>query len=117
MDNNILQKEIETIKCAINTNIQGSIETFTHFHIGEFIEKPNQSGCFKRNEEWYVYETDEKNYCTFCGPFTIKGIIYACGMKLHISKDMKGYRFSEEEFKIYLHNHFHSLKEIDEDNT
>ena len=108
-----MKNQKEEIRKVLNENIDGGIESYKDFHIGEFIEKPNQCGCFKRNEEWYIYQTDEKNYCTFCGPFSSSGIIYACAKVLHISSNYKRYRFSQEELEIYIHNHFHSFEEID----
>lgn len=108
-----MKNQKEEIRKVLNENIDGGIESYKDFHIGEFIEKPNQCGCFKRNEEWYIYQTDEKNYCTFCGPFSSSGIIYACAKVLHISSNYKKYRFSQEELEIYIHNHFHSFEEID----
>lgn len=108
-----MKNQKEEIRKVLNENIDGGIESYKDFHIGEFIEKPNQCGCFKRNEEWYIYQTDEKNYCTFCGPFSSSGIIYACAKALHISSNYKKYRFSQEELEIYIHNHFHSFEEID----
>ena len=108
-----MKNQKEEIRKVLNENIDGGIESYKDFHIGEFIEKPNQCGCFKRNEEWYIYQTDEKNYCTFCGPFSSSGIIYACTKVLHISSNYKKYRFSQEELEIYIHNHFHSFEEID----
>lgn len=54
-----------------------------------------------------------KKYCTFCGPFSQKGIVYACTMILPITINNKAYRFTETEFNIYLHNHFHSFEETD----
>ena len=106
-------KEIEMIRKELKTNSEDHIDDYEYFHVGEFIEKPNQCGCFKRNEKWYIYEIDEKNYCTFIGPFSQKGVIYACTMILPISMNSKEYRFTEEEFNIYLNNHFHSFDEID----
>ena len=108
-----MKNQKEEIRKVLNENIDGGVENYKDFHIGEFIEKPNQCGCFKRNEEWYIYQTDEKNYCTFCGPFSSSGIIYACAKVLHISSNYKKYRFSQEELEIYIHNHFHSFEEID----
>lgn len=110
---NDIRKESEEIRRVLNENIDGGIESYKNFHIGEFIEKPNQCGCFKRNKEWYIYQTDERNYCTFCGPFSSSGIIYACAKVLHISSNLKKYRFSEKELEIYVYNHFHSFEEID----
>lgn len=97
----------------LNENIDENMEEYKYFHIGNFVEVPNQCGCFKRKDNWYTYENDEKNFCTISGPFSLQGIIYACAMMLHISKKFKEYRFSEEEFNIYLNNHFHSFEEID----
>lgn len=114
MDGYKLTEDIETIKKNLEDNIGENIDKLARFHIDELVELPNQLGCFKREDKWYIYETDEKNFCTYCGPFSLKGIVYACAMKLHVSKQLKEFRFSEEEFNVYLHNHFHSLKAIDE---
>ena len=51
---NLLNEEIEIIRKALKTNIEGDIDEYKYFHVGEFIEKPNQCGCFKRNEKWYI---------------------------------------------------------------
>ena len=40
-------------------------------------------------------------------------VICACTMILPITMVTEQYNFTEEEFNIYLHNHFHSLEEID----
>ena len=31
-------------------------EKYRDFHFGEFIEKPNQCGCFERNGNWYTLQ-------------------------------------------------------------
>ena len=108
-----MKNQKEEIRKVLNENIDGGIESYKDFHIGEFIERPNQCGCFRRGGKWYIYQIDEKNYCTFCGPFSSSGIIYACTKVLHISSNYKKYRFSQEELEIYIHNHFHSFEEID----
>ena len=108
-----LKEELEIITKALNENSEKDIESYKDFHVGEFIERPNQCGCFRRGGKWYIYQIDEKNYCTFCGPFSSSGIIYACAKVLHISSNYKKYRFSQEELEIYIHNHFHSFEEID----
>ena len=56
---------------------------------------------------------DEKNYCTFGGPYSRSGIICACTMILPITMVTNKYNFTEEAFNIYLHNQFHSFDEID----
>ena len=47
-------KEIEMIRKELKTNSEDHIDDYEYFHVGEFIEKPNQCGCFKRNEKWYI---------------------------------------------------------------
>jgi len=113
MMDNMLNEEIEIIKSKLNENIEGNMEVYQNFHVGEFLEIPNQCGCFKRNSSWYTYVTDEKNFCTFSGPFSLKGIIYACSKLLHIFKKFNKYRFTKEELEIYINNNFHSFNEID----
>lgn len=108
MDN----KEIEYIEETFSKYLD-SVEKLKDFNIGEFLESTNQRGCFLRNGNWFIYEIDERNYVTFCGPFSLKGVIYACAMKLHCSENMREFRFSDREFDIYLHNHFHTFEEID----
>lgn len=98
----------------LNSRIYKRIDEYKEFHVGEFINKPNQYGCFKRNSDWYMYINDEKNFCTFTGPFNVDGIIYACAKLLNVAKVFQDYRFSEEELTIYLNNFFHSFEEIDE---
>lgn len=111
--NSVSNEEVEIIKKTLNENIEENVEEYKHFHIGEFVEVPNQCGCFKRKDSWYTYITDEKNFCTFSGPFSLKGTIYACSKLLHLSKKFKEYKFSEEELEIYVNNNFHSFEEID----
>ena len=107
---NILNEEIKKNLYGI---VQENIDDYEYFHFGEFVEKPNQCGCFERNGNWYTYVIDEKNFCTFGGPYSRNGIICACTMILPITMVKEQYNFTEEEFNIYLHNHFHSLEEID----
>lgn len=111
----IIDRDIEKIVNALNSNMEKQL--YKNFHVGEFIEEPNHCGCFKRNSQWYIYSNDEKNFCTFTGPFSLNGTIYACAKLLHISKKFKEYRFSESEVKIYINNKFHSFVEIDNHNS
>ena len=108
--NNILNEEIKKILYEI---VQENIDDYVYFHFGEFVEKPNQCGYFERNGNWYTYVIDEKNFCTFTGPFNMSAIIYACSKVLHISKLFKEYKFTEHELEIYINNNFHSFEEID----
>ena len=81
------------------------------------FEKTEQNlekcGYFERNGNWYTYVIDERNFCTFTGPFNGSAIIYACSKVLHISKLFKEYKFTEQELEIYINNSFHSFGEID----
>lgn len=108
-----INSEIEEIIRVLNSKAEKKISEFTNFHVGKFVELPNQCGCFKRNSQWFVYNNDEKNFCTFTGPFDVNGIIYACAKLLHVTKNFKEYRFSEKELEIYLNNNFHTFNEID----
>ena len=109
----MLNEKAEKIKNVLFEKTEQNLEKYRDFHFGEFIEKPNQCGCFERNGNWYTYVIDEKNFCTFGGPYSRNGIICACTMILPITMVKEQYNFTEEEFNIYLHNHFHSLEEID----
>lgn len=108
-----IDNDKEVIIRVLNSKIEKKIGEYQNFHVGEFVELPDQCGCFKRNSQWYIYSNDERNFCTFKGPFSIDGIIYACAMLLHISKKYKEYRFSEKELEIYINNNFHKFDEID----
>ena len=108
MDSNA--KEIKSVLCE---NAEQNLEEHRDFHFGEFVEKPNQCGYFDRNGNWYTYVIDERNFCTFTGPFNVRGVIYACSKVLYISKQFKEYKFAEHELEIYINNNFHSFAEID----
>ena len=49
---NILNEEIKKNLYGI---VQENIDDYEYFHFGEFVEKPNQCGCFERNGNWYTY--------------------------------------------------------------
>ena len=106
--------EIKMITEEINAALKiDKVKSDYNFIIGEFVQSPNTLGCIKRNGKWYMYRTDEKNFCIFNGPFNVKGIIYSCALKLGIAKQLKKYEFTEEEIDIYVDNHFRSFEEID----
>ena len=46
------------------------------------------------------------------GPFSEKGIVYACAMMLHQASGLEEYRFSDEERSIYIHSHYRSPEEL-----
>lgn len=108
-----MNKEYEKIYKILNEKIDIDISKISEFNFGEFIEKPNQSGCFKINSKWFTYIIDEKNFCTFTGPFEGDAIIYASAKLLNQAKLFKEYKFSHSDLKIYINNNFHSFDEID----
>lgn len=110
MNSDNLKNDIETIAEILK---RYKSDYNGNFYVGEFIESPNNLGCFIRDKKWFLYEVDEKNYCTFTGPFSLNGIIYACALKLGISKELEEFRFKNEEFSIFIHNHFRTFSEID----
>ena len=100
----MLNEKAEKIKNVLFEKTEQNLEKYRDFHFGEFIEKPNQCGYFERNGNWYTYVIDERNFCTFTGPFNGSAIIYACSKVLHISKLFKEYKFTEQELEIYINN-------------
>ena len=65
----MLNEKAEKIKNVLFEKTEQNLEKYRDFHFGEFIEKPNQCGYFERNGNWYTYVIDERNFCTFTGPF------------------------------------------------
>ena len=99
---NQLLDEINIICHELNAKRENDISEDTDFHVGEYIKAPNQYGCFKRNSKWYTYIVDERNQCNIKGPYSLRGIIYACAKFLYMEKDMKEFYFSPEELDIYF---------------
>lgn len=90
-----------------------AVDAYSDFHFGQFVQYPNHRGYFKRDKYWYTYDVDERNFCLFSGPYGKRGVIYACAFLLYITDKLKDYKFTSEEDKIFMHNHFRSFKEID----
>ena len=109
-----LLDEINIIYRELNAKMKTDISEDKDFHVGEYIKAPNQYGCFKKNLKWYTYIVDERNYCTIKGPYSLRGIIYACAILVNIEKDMKEFYFSPKELQIFYNNHFRSIEELDE---
>ena len=105
--------DVSKIRELISANLDNK-EVFQCFHIGEFVQLPGHMGCFERQANWYWFESDEKNECMIIGPFNLKGIIYACAVRMNFSKRLKEYKFTQEEYQIFFNNHFHTFSEIDE---
>ena len=78
--------------------------------IGIFLQAPDTTGCFQRNQEWFACQNDEKAVCTITGPFDAKGVIVAIAKLFH----KKGLRFENEQQRMnYINNHFRNFEEID----
>ena len=91
---------------------EGRLELPEDFITGEYIRKPNCRGCFPHGDGWFIFRIDEYNNPQITGPFSEKGIIYACAMMLHQASGLEEYRFSDQERSIYIHNHFRSPEEL-----
>ena len=105
----------EDIKNSISDHLKEAGESVDQsFNYGEFVNVPNNKGVFLIKERWFIYEIDEKNERSITGPFQNEDIIYACAMLMHISKYFDEYRFSPQAKDIYIHTHFRSIKEAEE---
>ena len=91
---------------------EGCLEIPEDFRIGEYIRKPNCQGCFPHGDRWFLFRIDEHNNPQITGPFSEKGIVYACALMLHQTSGLEEYRFSDEERSIYIHNHYRSPEEL-----
>ena len=91
---------------------EGRLTLPEDFCAGEYVRKPNCQGCFPAGDRWYLFRIDEHNTPQITGPFGQQGIVYACAMMLHQATGLEGYRFSEEERSIYIHNHYSSPGEL-----
>lgn len=101
----ISEKEIRNI-------LESRLEIGNNFVVGEFIRNPGMNGCVEIKGGWYIYSVDDHADYIFTGPFNDKAIVYACAVKMHSSKLFQEYRFSKEEFSVYMNNHFYSIDEI-----
>lgn len=111
-----MNNSVEVIR-KINQIIMANVshEKCKDYHCGEFVHWPNQRGFFEYADKWFVYNHDERNFCTITGPFGNNSIIYACAIELHIpSEVVEEYKFSVDEMKIYYNSNFHSLAEMQE---
>ena len=82
------------------------------FCAGEYIRKPNCQGCFPHGDGWFLFRIDEHNNPQITGPFSEKGIVYACALMLHQASGLEEYRFSDEERSIYIHHHYRSPEDL-----
>ena len=91
---------------------EGRLELPENFSTGKYVRKPDGLGCFLHGGGWFLYRIDEHNHPQITGPFSEKGIIYACALMLHQASGLEDYRFSEEERSIYIHDHYRSPEEL-----
>jgi len=103
------------IKEIINNRLTLSGEAIvSDFVYGEFVDVPNNRGVFQIKGRWFIYETDERNVKSITGPFQDEDIIYACVTLMHKSKHFEDYLFSKEAKNMYIHVHYRSLGEAEE---
>ena len=99
-------------KAEIEQKLTSKVEIPENFIIGEVVANPGMNGCVEVNGSWYIYSFDDHADAVFTGPFNDKAIVYACAVRLRCSKLFQEYRFTNEEFSVYMSNHFYSLEEI-----
>ena len=98
--------ELEQIRTALTPYLQGK-----NVILGELEQQPGRLGCFERDGNWYLYETDEHNFCSINGPYAVHGVICAMLKKLRV-KDPQ-FVMNDDERTVWLNNHFRSFAEID----
>lgn len=104
-------KNADQIREIILSRIDNNIN-LQNFHVGEFIETPNQFGCFKKNTSWFSYSINERNFATITGPFNEKAVVYACAKMLNVTNKFGDFAFTDKERDIYIENNYHSISEI-----
>ena len=80
--------------------------------INEVRLVPNVVGCIKKGNDWYSYESDEKNNTMIQGPFSLNGIIRALALRIDL-KIAEEYKFSQEDEQIFYTKFYYSFSEID----
>lgn len=98
--------ELEQIRTVLEPFLTGR-----DVSLGTLEQQPNRLGCFERDGNWYVYETDEHNTCSINGPYAVHGVICAMLKKLRV-KNLQ-FVMTDAEREIWLNNHFHTFEEID----
>ncbi|MBQ8317449.1 MAG: hypothetical protein IJX85_03855 [Lachnospiraceae bacterium] len=110
-----MDEEIKIIRDIIEAKAKEHNVDLSYFHVGELVCNFEHGGCFKRNGSWFLYQTDDRYMqTTFNGPFTLRGIIYACSLMLRFSKHLEEYDLSDEGFEVCFSHRYYSLEEIDE---
>lgn len=106
------ENNIEYIEKTIKQRVESVGEKVDdNFIFGEYIAKPNARGVFSEKDNWFIYEIDERMVNSISGPFSLNEIIFAISLQMHISNYFDDYKFGEDGYKKYIHNHFRSLNE------
>ena len=104
---------IENIrKVIIDRLVQNGKSLSDDFVFGEFVNRPNVRGTFFFENNWFIFESDEKNVMSISGPFNAEEIVYAIALLLHESKLFEDYKFGSEALQKYIHNHFRNMEEV-----
>lgn len=70
--------------------------------INNCVNKPGAIGCYNKNNKWYIYHVDDRFNLLVNGPFTKNAIITALAKMMYIPSSMIEYKFSDEEYRLYL---------------
>lgn len=97
------ESEILIIKNAINEVLSSEGIDLSSIGyqllIGEYNPgQPNVIGCFKENDSWYYYVTDDRLQVRVNGPVSLQTAISACIRDLPIKLDVKkNYRYDKDD--------------------
>lgn len=84
-------------------------------NIDKLVRVPGAQGFINVGNKWFTYNNqDERGNISFHGPFNDKSLIYAIAISFYKSDKFESYKFSEQEYQIFFHNHFSSIEEIRE---
>lgn len=88
------KQEIEFINNIIISEIQNSnldlAKIELNLVIGKYeISKPGTVGCFKEDDKWYVYDTDDRMNLHVNGPVSLQTVIAVCVRSLPLDLETK----------------------------
>ena len=88
---------------------------FKSLYVNQIVKAPGAQGFIQIENMWFLYgNQDEKGNIIFNGPFDDSALIYAIAKLFCKSSLFESYKFSEQYYNIFLHNHYSSLEEIKE---
>lgn len=99
------ESEIQLIKNAVNEVLSSEGIDLSNKNcqlmIGEYHPgQPNVIGCFKENDLWYYYVTDDRLQVRVNGPVSLQTAISACIRDLPIKREVKkNYRYDKEDLE------------------